>query len=119
MQGWWEFLELKQKEGVKTERVRLVREPLSDYVRWELEIHKQSMQHGDDIRVLTAEKINSSLEALQDFWLIDEHTVLKMQYSPAGEYHGFSASPEMQVALDAKNYLLSNSISLSDFKPSK
>ncbi len=113
MQGWWDFIESKRDEGVTLQRVRLVREPLTDYVRWELEIHKQSSDYGDNICVLKEEKINSILKELGDFWIIDDHTVLKMQYSAQGQYEGFSVLPDAEKATTAKTYLIEQSTPLS------
>lgn len=111
MQDWWEFLEKKHQQGVLTQRVRLVRFPVSKYVEWELFIHRQASKHGDDIRTLNEKKLTPELEVLGDFWLIDELTALKMNYDSAGKYIGFE-KVEFQPYLKAKKYLLANSISI-------
>jgi len=112
MKSWWNFLELKQKEGVVAQRVRLVRKPITKYTEYSLEIFKETIKYGDEIRILPEEKITSDLEKLKDFWLIDDSVVLDMKYSKIGEYLGFKVIDDMKPYLKAKKYLLENSISL-------
>lgn len=105
MDEWWTFLAGLHARGVETRRVRLVREPRSVYVQHELLVHKESVKHGDDIRMITKDVLTPEIEALGDFWMIDDSAVLRMNYSPAGEYLGFEEVRDVARYVAAREYL--------------
>src|SRR6266481_2023346 len=107
MQDWWNFLEMKHRDGVHTQRVRLIRFPISKYLEWELYIHRQTIKHGDDIRSLTEDLLMPELEDLGDFWVIDDTIALKMNYDSTGKYLGFE-KVDVEPYIKAKEYLLRN-----------
>jgi hypothetical protein len=91
MKEWWSFIDGKVATGVQMQRVRLVMMPMTDYTEMELEIHKKSALHGDDIRTITEEKFKTlNVVPKFDFWLIDDTIVLIMNYDLTGKYLGFS-----------------------------
>jgi hypothetical protein len=113
MREWWDFIIQKSGEGTLMQRVRLVIEPLTDYTRTELEIHKKSKDAGDDIRIIKGDIFNTLNINQEDFWLIDNKIVLKMNYSIHGEYTGFEViESNIDKYLETKNLLIKNSISL-------
>lgn len=112
MQGWWDFLEAEHAEGVRTERVRLVRAPQTRYLEWELLIHRESLKHGDHIRILKEDSLTPDVEVLGDFWLIDDTTALKMNYGARGRFLGFE-EVDAEPYIQAKIYLLKNSAPLT------
>jgi hypothetical protein len=112
LREWWSFLEGLHAKEIITQRVRLVREPKTEYTKWELQVHQQTLSHGDDIRIISQDKLTPVLELLKDFWLIDFTTALSMVYSDAGEYLGFTVHNNAEEYSVAKKYLLDNSKSL-------
>lgn len=108
MQGWWNFLKAKHEEGVITQRVRLVKMPETEYLKWELFIHRQTAQQGDDIRVLSEDQLTEALEQLGDFWLVDDSIALKMNYDSTGKYLGCE-EVSVEPYEKAKKYLLDKS----------
>ena len=113
MREWWDFIESKKKTGVSMQRVRLLVEPLTDYTKMELAIHRKSNKVGDDIRVITEEKLKELLGLKpQDFWLIDDSAALLMQYDSVGKYLGFTLAEDVAPFLFLKNEFLKNSISI-------
>ena len=112
MHDWWNFLDTRRKEGVLTQRVRLVRLPLTKYLEWELYVHRQTVErHKDDIRTLSEENLRPDIEKLGDFWLVDDSVALKMNYDSDGKYLGFEEVAP-QPYIDAKRSLLENSTSI-------
>ena len=78
----------------------------------ELTIHKESIRHGDDIRIIAEEKLKS-VEQLPDFWMIDDTTVLVMKYGEKGEYKGFDIIEDsIQKYIDFKKFVWEKSKSL-------
>jgi hypothetical protein len=106
---WWNFLEGKHKEGVITQRVRRIMYPLNEYTQWELQTHKLSIQHGDDIRKITDDEFHKLNICATDFWFIDDSVVLIMKYSNEGKYLGFSIESDIATYLKYKEALLNNS----------
>ncbi len=95
------------------ERVRLVAEPLTEYAKNELIVHKKSKTFGDDIRIIKEKTFNTLNIKKEDFWLVDEKLVLKMNYSIIGEYLGFDIiENDMDSYIKTKNLLLRSSVNL-------
>ena len=110
--GWWEELGVLHRKGVITQRVRRVVHPMNDYTRFEMEIHKASNGHGDDIRTINDDVFQSLHLISQDFWLIDDLIALPMSYREGGLYEGFSVDPDIEKYLSAKALLLEYSVPL-------
>jgi len=113
MGEWWSFLKSLHAKGVRTERVRLVREPQTRYTTCELLVHKKSVEQGDDIRVLKEKDLTPDLERLGDFWLVDDKIVLRMNYSPSGEYLGFEEVADTASYVAAREYLWAHALPLA------
>jgi len=113
MKEWWDFIASKTNNGVKMERVRLVTEPLTEYTKNELVVHRKSKMFGDDIRIIKEKTFKRLNIPQEDFWLIDEAVVLKMNYSETGEYNGFDIiKNNIDEFQKIKDILLKKSISL-------
>ncbi len=118
---WWQDMLEKNKNGIKTARVRLVTLPLNDYTKMELAWHKEAAAYsGDDIRIIEKEKFQDIFmfnNPLSDFWLIDDKYAFKMTYSFKGK---FLSDEQVQLAdlqkyIDYKEKLIENSISIKNY----
>ena len=88
---WWQDIKLKNQQGIKTCRVRMVEEPLTDYTKMELALHVQSASFsGEDIRILEKDKFLSINPKLKDFYMVDDKYLFTMKYGPNGKYLGSS-----------------------------
>ncbi len=113
MKEWWNFIIQKTQEGILMQRVRLVVEPLTEYTKNELEVHKKSKGIGDDIRIMKGDSFNTLNIKQEDFWLVDNKIVLRMNYSISGEYKGFDVIEEnIEEYTETKDRLIKNSIIL-------
>ena len=113
MKEWWDFITLKTKSGVKMQRVRLIIEPLTEYTKNELVVHKKSKTFGDDIRLIREDVFKNLKLKQEDFWLIDDSVILKMNYGARGEYLGFDIIKNgVDDYIAAKNVLIKNSTNL-------
>jgi IMP cyclohydrolase len=116
MTDWWDFIEGKIKTGVVMQRVRLIKLPLTDYTKKEIETHKLSAQKGDDIRYIFGTN-QKEVHKFQDFWMIDDKIVLLMQYSPEGEYKGFDIlEGDIEEYINFKNKVYRASETIETFK---
>jgi hypothetical protein len=67
------------------QRVHVVTEPLSDYLRFELtRAYPTNVLAGEDIRILTRDSASNLDLPDQDYWLFDSRRVGRMVYDSAG-----------------------------------
>jgi len=113
MKEWWDFVSTKVANGVIMQRVRLITEPLTNYTKKELEIHKKSVKFGDDIAIIKENVFELLNIDREDFWLINDKICLIMKYSDNGEYKGFEIEDKnIDRFISIKNKLLKNSLAL-------
>ncbi|MDQ1044304.1 DUF6879 family protein [Streptomyces sp. V4I2] len=67
-------------------RVHIIRQPLSDYLRFEFERYYQHQAPaGEDIRILdVTDRPNPLPDDVGDFWMFDKSTVVLMHYQEDG-----------------------------------
>jgi hypothetical protein len=110
MAPWWAYLDDKKKAGIEMKRVRLVEYPLSDYMKMSLAVHKESSKHGMELFTIRGDEYRKLNIDIQDFWLVDDETVILMNYEKDGTYLGFDVKEDTnQVYSKIKNLLLNNS----------
>jgi hypothetical protein len=69
-------------------RVHVISWPLTDYLRYEFEVYRHTLQAGEDVRILDlTRRPNPGLPA-QDFWLFDDSAVVRMEYDEDGTQLG-------------------------------
>jgi hypothetical protein len=69
-------------------RVHVLRQPLGDYLRYELAVYRHTSQAGEDIRILDLTTQPDPGLPGQDFWLFDESAVVRMDYDDHGRQIG-------------------------------
>jgi hypothetical protein len=89
---WCKLVAEARAAGKTMQRVRLVEEPPSDYVRFELQCQHHSVNAGEDIRVTVIKPMrdfavnDDPLSDMFDFWLFDEETVVELEYDREGRF---------------------------------
>jgi len=84
------------RQGKIIRRVRVVTEPLTDYIRWEYECTPQNLAAGEDIRWLPRGRLPRDVVLPPgDFWLFDDRLVRFGHFAGDGEFldHELSADP--------------------------
>ena len=110
---WWSFIKNKKSNNIKTERVRLLKFPITDYSFFELMVHQMSVICGDEIKIILSNEFNKLDVPIQDFWLINNETVLIMNYDDTGKYIGFDVvKNDVNKYVEYKDKLLQNSVNL-------
>ena len=83
--GWLERLRAARDAGKVMQRVHVVAEPLSDYLRFEIGwAYGQSRDAGEDIRILPADLAPPVVTGAVDYWLFDSRTLVRMEYDDRG-----------------------------------
>ncbi|TDD62435.1 DUF6879 family protein [Actinomadura rubrisoli] len=98
------------------QRVHVVRSPLSDYLRFEIGWgYPGSIDAGEDVRIL--DLTHNEVPGLpdHDFWLFDDETVIRMHYSPEGEFLGADRVPEVEPYRTYRDLAMGNSVPFLDY----
>jgi len=87
--GWLDRMAEARKAGKTVRRVRVVRRPLTDYIRYEFAWgFVYNVEAGEDIRVLDLTEQPGPELPDHDFWMFDDTTVVKLMYRPDGTQIG-------------------------------
>ncbi len=77
---WLQMMREELSIGKRMERVRLIDDPPSDYLRWELWGTPYNLGVGEDIRYLPrTHPIVAELPG-HDFWVFDSRTVARLEF---------------------------------------
>lgn len=84
---WKRLVREALASGRRMERVHVVTEPLSEYLRFELTCaYPANVEAGEDVRVLPR-RVTSGLDLPdRDYWLFDSRTAGLMSYDAAGNF---------------------------------
>ncbi|MEJ2860556.1 DUF6879 family protein [Actinomycetospora flava] len=81
LRAWTEIVSSARARGVTMQRVHVLTEPWTPYVRFEVEQHyPHNLAAGEDVRLVRAGRPWS----VPDFWLIDDHRGWLMHYEDDG-----------------------------------
>lgn len=78
---WPEWIAKQVAAGKRFERVRVLTDPLTDYLRWQLDvITEPALAAGEDIRLLPA-AVAAKLElGAADFYILDDRQVVVLDF---------------------------------------
>jgi hypothetical protein len=118
---WCKLVSEAQVAGKTVQRVHLVQEPPSDYVRFELACQWASLDAGEDIRVI-AFRDDAEAHPLGDhghrgdFWLFDDETVVELDYDQEGRFLGARQVQEsVEYYRGLRDEAMKRSISLKEY----
>ncbi|WP_026448775.1 DUF6879 family protein [Actinopolyspora mortivallis] len=82
--AWHERVRSYVANGKTIGRVRVVRRPLTEYQRYQLDWGiPGNIEAGEDIRILDVTALDLDLPS-HDFWLFDDETVVDLNFNPDG-----------------------------------
>ncbi len=117
---WVDLVQRRVGQGVCTQRVHVVTEPWSDYLRFELTwSYPPNAAAGEEVRILT---VPAAWDG-PDFWMFDEREVWLMHYDSdgtLGRVENASASgPTLRACLARKEQALAASTPLLAEDPTR
>ncbi|SNR99476.1 hypothetical protein SAMN06265360_1631, partial [Haloechinothrix alba] len=120
LRQWCERIQRRVNDGRRVQRVHVVREPLSDYMRFELASYEPNVNAGEDVRIIptSAGTWPTDVPPGSDFWLIDGRQLWSMQYAGDGEWLGAEQVTDAQQIVDAcaiRDAALAQSVSWRDY----
>lgn len=82
---WKSLVTAARRAGRRMERVHVVTEPLTDYLRFELTCaYPTNVQAGEDVRILPRNRADALNLPDHDFWLFDSRRAGRMTYDVDG-----------------------------------
>jgi len=83
---WDGLLAEARRAGKSMSRVHVVSEPLTNYLRWELDYYRGSVAAGEDIRIIPRARAAGLDLPGFDFWLFDGRAAAVMVYDERGAW---------------------------------
>lgn len=118
---WLSMMREELATGKRMERVRLIDDPPSDYLRWELWGTPYNLGVGEDIRYLPRE--HPIVEELPDFdfWVFDSTTVARLEFD-GDRFLGATLTEEPELvlaALRARDAAWHHALTFTEYMASK
>ncbi|MGH3983773.1 MAG: DUF6879 family protein [Pseudonocardiaceae bacterium] len=103
-QEWMALVGAAVRDGRTMQRVHVVTEPLTDYVRFEVAwSYAHSVSAGEDVRIIPLAECEPwpADVPLNDFWLFDDTQLFGMRYGADGTWIGVAHLTDPDAALVA------------------
>ncbi|MGL5824634.1 MAG: DUF6879 family protein [Nocardioides sp.] len=118
--GPWQRMLVRHAEaGRSLCRVHVVEEPLTDYLRYEIEAYRQHSAAGEEIRLVPVSSSGWPADLPRaDFWLFDDREVWDMHYDEAGRFVKATRSDSASHLADCRRWrdaAIAQSVGLSDY----
>lgn len=94
---WFDTIKSMIGRGVDVRRLRVVSEPVTDYIRWEHVVTPSNIEAGETVRWLPRSRISDLLLPGNDFWVFDNDLVRFHQFSGTGVWLGEELRQEPEV----------------------
>jgi hypothetical protein len=110
---WLGFVRKATAAGVLVQRVRLASVPHTDYVRWGLDVSPLNIAAGEDIRYLPRHLAAGITLPDEDYWLLDDDTLILSVFSADGRTGGFAWPPGPELlgqCLQVRDQLLERAV---------
>ncbi|WBB58039.1 hypothetical protein O7599_20480 [Streptomyces sp. WMMC500] len=120
---WLEQVHALATTGKTIRRVRVVSEPVTDYIRWELALTPMNHEAGEDIRWLPRRRLPDGFRFPaegHDWWLFDEDTLAVTHFRADGRFDGAELITDPAVvgeAVQVRDRLWSLALPYADYRP--
>ncbi|MEU1604369.1 DUF6879 family protein [Micromonospora matsumotoense] len=94
LRSWLDLMRAETAKGKRVERVRVVDEPPSDYLRFEMSVTPHNIAAGEDIRYLARRRATELALPQYDFWLFDSQLVAFLHFTDDDQFVGFSTTED-------------------------
>jgi hypothetical protein len=103
LRQWTQLIRAHAQAGRTMQRVHVVTEPLSDYIRFELTGYAPNVEAGEDVRVISVREGEPWPADLPhyDYWLFDSHELYDQHYDADGMWLGTEPVGDPERIVDA------------------
>lgn len=100
---WFELMDRNTSEGKVLRRLRIVSEPVTQYIRFEWLDAAKLVEAGEHVRWLPRRKASTLLLPGNDYWMFDRETVVFTHFSGDGHVldHEITRDPGLVAACGA------------------
>jgi hypothetical protein len=91
---WREMMRRHQQAGKVLRRLRVVSEPVTEYIRFEWLDAAELVRAGEDVRWLPRQQASALLLPGNDLWCFDAATVVFTHFSGDGEVQGYELTTD-------------------------
>lgn len=118
---WNEMIAPAVERGVRMRRVRVVSEPVTDYIRWEHAISDGNIKAGEDLRWLPRRQAYDLLLPGADLWMID-HRLVRYNFNAGDgtslrQYEYVSDPRKVAQVVAAVEMIWERAIPHADYEP--
>lgn len=92
--SWLDLMKAETAKGKRVERVRVVDEPPSDYLRFEISVTPHNLAAGEDIHYLARARAAELALPQYDFWLFDSQVVAFLHFTDDDRFVGFTTTED-------------------------
>jgi hypothetical protein len=97
--GWSDLIRATTARGVGVRRLRIVSEPVTDYIRFEYDVTAaHNIAAGEDVRWLPRHAASGLLLPTEDFWIFDGQVVLWNHFAGDSSWVGEERSDDPALA---------------------
>jgi hypothetical protein len=82
LRPWLDDVRAATQAGRKFERVRMMTEPLTEYLRWQVEVAPANIEAGEVMHVIPESTARTVGLPKEDFWLFDDERVAVLHFTP-------------------------------------
>lgn len=93
--AWQARVRALRGRGISVERVRMLTEPLTEYLEWMLSVTYRNVDAGEDIRWITEHEARSLAMPAYDFYLIDDQHLAIMRFNGAKVLTNLTDDPDV------------------------
>jgi hypothetical protein len=117
---WQRMIARHTDVGRSLQRVHVVIEPLTDYLRYELAAYQLNGQAGEDIHLIPVRSGSwpTGLPKGRDYWLLDDQEVWDMHYDTGGQFlkaTRLESSQDLNQCRQWRDIALNQAITLADY----
>ncbi|GAA5158169.1 hypothetical protein GCM10023321_37560 [Pseudonocardia eucalypti] len=96
-QPWRDFMARNRQQGKVLKRLRIVSEPVTDYIRFEWLDAAELVRAGEEVRWLPRRLASTLLLPGNDYWLFDRGTVAFTHFSGDGHVLGHELTTDPDI----------------------
>ncbi|MFE3060789.1 DUF6879 family protein [Nocardia sp. NPDC059239] len=97
LRGWLDLVRDMTMRGVAVRRARVVTVPHTTYTRWLVEVSRQNADAGEEIRYAPRHLVDSSRLTTDDWWLLDDETVVFTTFDEDGRFAGAAVTLDPRI----------------------
>jgi len=117
---WQHMISEHVRAGRTLQRVHVIEEPLTEYLRYEIAAYHHNGQAGEEIRLLptSAGSWPAGIPKGRDFWIFDDADVWEMEYDPSGRFlaaEQLTSADDIAACRNWRDRALAMSMPLSDY----